>query len=308
MKIDVYSHIFPERYLAALKDKVTPFEFREAKCGANCNIDIRLRLLDRYPDVVQVLTVSLPPLETLVKAGDAVELAKIANDEMAELVYRYPDKFIAAVACLPLSDMDAALEEADRAITQLDLKGVQIFTNIGGEGLCLPKFRPLYEKMASYDLPIWVHPWIERNQRENVFTFDQETADAMLQIVMAGIFHDYPDIKIITHHCGGIVPLFDGRMKWALPLIPKEGRVIDPVEHFRKFYVDSAVSGSTAALMCGYDFFGIDKMLFATDAPLGPSYGLTRDTILSVERMNISDAEKERIFEHNAVKLLRLRI
>jgi aminocarboxymuconate-semialdehyde decarboxylase len=309
VKIDIYSHILPERYLAALQEKVTPGpEFREARNRANCEIDIRLRLMDRYPDVVQVLSVSLPPLETLVGSGDAVELARIANDELAELVVRYPDKFLAAVACLPLNDIDAALEEADRAITKLKLKGVQIFTNITGEPLDLQKFRPLYEKMANYDLPIWIHPWVDRKQRETVFTFDQETALAMLHLVSAGIFQDYPDIKFITHHCGGIMPLFEGRIKWMLPVILREGHVIHPIEDLRKFYTDTAVSGSTAALMCGYDFFGVNHLLFGTDSPLGPSFGLTMETIHSVERMGITDIDKEKIFEQNAIKLLRLTI
>jgi predicted TIM-barrel fold metal-dependent hydrolase len=155
MKIDIFAHILPEGYMAALKKKVKlgP-EFRPLRNRAVWDIDMRLRLMDRYPDVIQVLTVALPPLEALVKPTDAVELAKIANDELAEMLAKYPDKFIAAVACLPLNDMDAALEEVDRTITQLKFKGVQICTDINGEPLGLPKFRPLYEKMANYDLPI----------------------------------------------------------------------------------------------------------------------------------------------------------
>ena len=116
--------------------------------------------MDRLPDVLDVLTVALPPLETvLVTPKDAVELAKIANDEMAELVAKYPDKFLTAVACLPMNDIDAAIKEADRAITHLEFRGVQIFSNIDGEPLDEPKFKPLYERMAQYDLPIWIHPW-----------------------------------------------------------------------------------------------------------------------------------------------------
>lgn len=311
MKIDIFAHILPEKYLAALLEKVKPgLEFREKGNRANCEIDVRLRLMDRYPDVLQVLTVSLPPVETLVPPGDAVELAKIANDELAELVGRYPDKFYTAVACLPLNDMDAALEETDRAINELGLRGVQIFTNINGEPLDLPKFRPLYEKMASYDLPIWIHPWIDRSQprRETLVDLDYETAVAMLTLVSAGVFQDYPNIKFITHHCGGIIPILEGRLRWIEPVIPGEGSVINLVDHLRKFYGDTAVSGSTAALMCGYAFFGADQILFGTDAPLGPPGGLTLETIRSVERMDIPDTDKDKIFERNAVKLLRVAI
>jgi len=162
MKIDIYSHILPKRYLSGLRDKLPlGFDSRETMNRANCEIDIRFRLMDRYPDLVQVLTLSLPPVEALVKPREAIELARIANDELAEMVACYPDRFIAAVACLPLNDMDAALEETDRAITQLKLRGIQISTNINGEPPDLPKFRPLYEKMVNYDLPIWIHPYTD---------------------------------------------------------------------------------------------------------------------------------------------------
>jgi predicted TIM-barrel fold metal-dependent hydrolase len=310
MKIDVFSHIWPEKYFAAMQKKMPSIaDFREAKHAANVNVKARINYMNRYPDVLHVLTVSLPPLETLFKPADAIKLAKIANDELAELVENYPDKFIAGVACLPLNNIDAALAEADRAITQLGLKGIQMFTNINGESLDLPKFRPLYEKMAYHDLPIWIHPWIDRNKDANVFVFDYELALAMFQLVSSGVFQDYPDLKILVHHCGGILPLFDGRISWLRPEIRRKGQVIKTLDHLRKFYVDTAVSGSTSALMCAYDFYGIDKMLFASDVPLGPKpAGITLKTIRSVERMPIPDIEKGKIFEQNAIDLLKLMI
>ncbi|MFC1909541.1 amidohydrolase family protein, partial [Chloroflexota bacterium] len=125
MKIDVFAHILPEKYLAAYQKKArSSDQITEARNRANCEIEMRLRVMDRYPDVLQVLSVSLPPLETQVNPKDAIELARLANDELAELLNKYPDKFITAVACLPLNDIDAALEEADRAITKLRFRGV----------------------------------------------------------------------------------------------------------------------------------------------------------------------------------------
>ena len=309
MKIDIFAHILPEKYLEACRKKnlLISGTHRETECRANCDIDMRLRLMDRYPDVIQVLSLSLPPVESLGSSKDAVELSQIANDEMAELVSRYPDKFISAVACLPLSDMDATLEEVDRAITQLKFKGVQIFTNIAGETLDLPKFRPLYEKMDNYDLPLWIHPYVHNKQDEPVFGWPYETADAMLRLVLSGIFQDYPDIKFITHHCGSMVSFFEQRIRWLLPLESK-GRIGNPLEHFQRFYNDTAVYGSTPALKCAYDFFGAENLLFGTDMPLGPSYGLTMQTICSIEEMDVSEKDKEKIFTKNAVNLLQMAI
>ncbi|MFC2045809.1 amidohydrolase family protein [Chloroflexota bacterium] len=309
MKIDVFAHILPERYLKALREKSSHGpDFRETRNRANCELDIRLRVMDRYPDVVQVLTVSLPSLESVVSPADSIELAKIANDELAELLIKYPDKFVAAVACLPLNDIDAALEEAERAIKELKFRGVQIFSNIDGEPLDLPKFKPLWEKMAGYDLPIWIHPNTNKNHPETMFTFDYDSTLGMMQLVSSGVFLDHPDIKFISHHCGAFIPVSEGRIRWMTPVITRDNQAIKPIEHLRKFYSDTAVSGSIGNLMCGYDFYGPDRILFGTDAPLGPDFGLTLETIRSVERMAISDVEKYKIFEQNAIDLLKLRI
>lgn len=310
MKIDVFAHILPEKYLKTYSQKSKAvLETFEARNRAVTELDVRFRLMDRHPDVLQVLTIAQPALEKLVKPDEAVELAKIANEELVELVDKYPDKFIAGVACLPMNDIDAALEEADRAITQLKLKGVQIYSRINGETLDLPKFKPLYEKMAKYNLPIWIHPCPNEklDWDAGILSWPFETASAMLRLVSSGVFSDYPDIKFIVHHCGSMIPYFEKRVYWiSLDFFGFGHSVRNPGEHFRKFYVDTAVYGSTPALMCGHAFFGTDHILFGTDAPLGPRFGLTGDTIASIEQMSIPDIDKEKIFMQNAVELLRL--
>ena len=119
----------PKKYLEALREKAR----RDADVSelgqwvdsnaALTRIDMRLRVMERYPDVVQVLTMATPPLETVVSPADAVELARLGNDEMAELVSTYPNRFVAAVACLPLNDVAASLEETERAIREAQLQG-----------------------------------------------------------------------------------------------------------------------------------------------------------------------------------------
>ena len=313
MKIDIFTHILPKKYLATYSQKnKAVLQTIEAKNRAIIDIDVRLRLMDRYPDVVHVLTIAQPALESLVTAKEAVELARIANDELAEIVDSYPDKFVGAVACLPMNDIDAALEEADRAITQLGFKGVQIYTTINGVTLDEPKLKPLYEKLAYYDLPIWIHPCTNEPLGDiggGILNWPFETASAMMRLVSSGIFLEYPDIKFITHHCGSMIPYFEKRIKWLMPERLGIGHPVrKPEEHFCKFYNDTAVYGSTAALMCGYAFFGADHLLFGTDAPLGPKFGLTGETIASIERMYIPDKEKEKIFMQNAVNMLKLAI
>jgi aminocarboxymuconate-semialdehyde decarboxylase len=202
------------------------------------------------------------------------------------------------------------MKEADRAITQLHLRGVQIFTNINGEPLDEPKFRPLYELMAKHDLPIWIHPWGQPISASGSlsakpirgFGWPFETTSAMQCLVQTGIFEDYPNIKFITHHCGGMVPFFGRRTKM--------GGTRGQVEDFRKFYADTALYGNTGGLMCGYAYFGAEHLLFGTDMPfsVGGGYGFTRETILSVEQMDIPVLDKDKIFEGNARRLLKLSV
>ena len=143
---------------------------------------------------------------------------------------------------------------------------------------------------------------------EPLFGWPYETSSAMLDLVSGGIFRDYPDIKFITHHCGAMVSFFEQRIRWLFPLEFGAGEIRNPVEQFQKFYCDTAVYGSTAALMCAYKFFGADHLLFGTDAPLGPYYGLTMQTIDSVQRMDVPESDKEKIFSQNAASLLRVAI
>ncbi|OGN98905.1 MAG: hypothetical protein A2Y58_04565 [Chloroflexi bacterium RBG_13_51_52] len=309
MKIDIYSHIMPKKYTEIYAKKNKAIEQRvEYRSIAVTDLEVRLRLMNRYPDILQVLTIANIPLETFAKPADAIELAKIANEELAELVDRYPDKFVAGVACLPMNDIDAALAEVDRAITKLGLKGVQIYSRIDGEPLDNPKFKPLWEKMAKYDLPIWIHPatYDKLDNDIGLFSWPFETTSAMFRLVTSGVFNDHPNLKFIVHHCGAMVPYFQKRIKWVLSLVP--GLYPDlskhPEEHFRKFYTDTAVYGNTSSLMCGYDFYGPDHILYGTDFPLGPKFGLTGETMESVLRMAIPDAEKEKIFFRNAAELL----
>jgi uncharacterized protein len=323
MKIDIFPHFLPKKYFNALvkKAQIEGRWFKESLTLSQ--IDLRLRVMEMYPDVMHVINVATPPLETLVPPNEAIELAKIANDEMAEVVAKYPNKFLTAVACLPLNDIDAAIKEADRAITQLHFAGVQIFTNINGESLDAPKFKPLYKRMAEHDLPLWIHPWgkpkpasgsLRGNPIEGLgWAF--ETTVAMGCLANSGVFEDYPNIKFITHHCGGMVPYFARRIAmpswWSTNGI-LGGQKTRVKENFHKFYADTAVYGNSAALMCGYAFFGADHLLFGTDMPLGGGEDMgggflnTRETILSVEQMNIPITDKDKIFEENAKRLLRL--
>ena len=328
--IDIYPHILPKGYKRVLEDRAgEKYYLRDVDDATPTlwDLDSRFRVMDNHEGLKQVLTLASPSVEEVAGPKDAAELAKIANDEMAELLAKHPDRFVAAAACLPMNDIDAALRETDRAIQDLGFKGVQIYSPICDKPLDHPEFLPFFEKMSQYGLPIWIHPLRGRGFPDyrsedhsrywifSMFGWPYETTAAMTRLVFGGVLEKYPNLKIITHHCGGMVPFFAPRMeggqdyaeiclnaKFKLPLSKP------PVEYYRMFYADTALYGGTPSLMCGYAFFGPEHLLFGTDMPYDCEGGAryTRQTIEAVEEMQISDIDKNKIFEDNAKKLLNL--
>ncbi len=330
MKIDIFTHILPIKYKETLyRENPQGFHLRNVidSLPTLFDLDHRFRIMDKFEGLRHVITLSTPAVEHFTNPQQAIDLAMLANDEMAELVLKFPDRFPAAVATLPMNDMEAALKETDRAINDLHLKGVQLFTPINGKPLDSPEFIPLYEKMSQYDLPIWIHPTrdagyadykTETRSRYMIFSnfgWPYETTAAMTRLVFSGILEKYPNLKFITHHCGGMVPFLEQRIIGSYDHAEilrgakyKEGLSQEPIEYFKMFYYDTAIYGSTPGLMCGYAFCGAEKMLFATDFPFDSQFGerYTRQTIQSIEQMAITDTEKAKIFEGNIRKMLRL--
>jgi aminocarboxymuconate-semialdehyde decarboxylase len=289
--------------------------------------DERIRILNKYEDLVQVLSVNLPPLQEVVQPKEAAELARIANDEMAEWVAKYPKKYMTAIANLPLNNIDASIQEAERAIKKLKFKGIQIFTSIQGKPLGSEEFIPLYQMMADFDLPIWIHPLrrsstpdypVEKSSLHQIFSvfgWPYETTMAMTRLVFAGIFEKFPKIKFITHHCGGMIPYFADRIvvhyNNGLERLGQKhfpGLTKHPIEYFKTFYNDTALNGNTSGLMCAYRFFGEEHLLFGTDMPYDIENGgvSIRQTIGAIEGMDIPESSKKKIYEDNARNLMHL--
>jgi predicted TIM-barrel fold metal-dependent hydrolase len=330
MKIDIFPHILPKKYKEALY-KMAPSGFYIKNVIETLptlyDLEHRFRIMDKYEGLMQVLTLSAPPIEQIGDVRKAVDLARLANDEMAELVLKYPDRFAAAVAALPMIDMEATLKEVDRAINDLKFRGVQLNTPINNKPIDSPEFLPLYEKMSQYNLPIWIHPVREADSSDyrsekrskymifHIFGWPYETAAAMTRLIFSGIMEKYPGLNVITHHCGSMVPYLEQRIIGAYDHAEmlrgakyKQGLTKPPIDYFKKFHYDTAIYGSTPGLMCAYAFCGVDHMLFATDFPYDSQFGerYIRQTIQSINQMAISDLEKKMIFEDNARRLLRL--
>lgn len=336
MKIDIFPHIYPKRFADRILGASGPaleMAVRFRQIPVLTDLELRFRIMDLFGDYVQVLTLSSPPIEILGTAQQTPELARMANDGMAELVEKFPARFPGFVASIAMNNVDAALKEIDRAIDELGATGIQVFSNVNGRPLDEPEFEPLFARMAALDLPIWLHParspkfpdyQTEKRSRYDfwwVFGWPYETTVAMGRLVFAGIFDRHPNLKMISHHLGAMLPYFEGRAGFGLDQLGSRTEDADdavalsrlrrrPLDYFRMFYGDTALFGALAATECGLAFFGADRLLFGTDMPFDPEKGpgFIRETIRCIEQMRASPEEKAKIYEGNARRLLKLRL
>jgi len=327
--IDIYCHIYPERFSQAMM-KAAPnlgnIAQRLRRVSKLFDLDARFKEMDEYGDYRQIISLPNPPIEDIVKPDIGLQLARIANDEMAELCRKHSDRFPTFAAALCLTDIDGSIAEARRAIKELGARGVLIYTSIAGEPLDQPKFDPFFAAMAELDAPIWLHPERtaaipdylgEKKSRYEMWWclgWPYDTSVAMIRMVFCGLFDRYPKLRIITHHLGGMIPYYDGRVGPGLDVLgartsDEDYSQILPslkrphMDYLREFFGDTAMFGGGAhALRCGLEFFGAERVVFATDAPLGP----IAPTIRAVKALGLSPADERKLFCGNAEKLLNM--
>jgi uncharacterized protein len=334
MRIDAFTHFYPAKYYKRMEGVGIGLKdmFRRARAVQSIHdLDTRLKMIGQFPDYAQILSLPMPTLETVAKgdAKAALELAKIGNDGMAELVAKHPKQFPAFVAQAPLSAPDAGAAEAERAIKDLGAIGVQIYSNVGGKPLDRPEFEPFFAAMNKIGKPIWLHPargaevpdyMDEKKSLYEIwwtFGWPYETSVAMARLVFSKTLDKYPNLKIIAHHLGAMVPYFEGRVGPGWDQIGKRTTDEDyfallkslkkrPLDYFKNdFYADSAVFGSRAATICGLEFYGADRVVFASDCPFDPEGGpgYIRETIKILDGLDLSKADRDKIYFGNLERL-----
>src|SRR5439155_7051388 len=287
LKIDVFNHIFPKPFFDRLQDAVVnkgavkrwlhiPFLY---------DIDVRFRRLEEFgADYRQILSLSAPPIEsTNPDRGITLDLARLANDSMADLVRKHPARFPGFIASLPLNDPDESVAELERAVRDLGALGVQIYSNVNGLPLDDPRFWPLFETADRLQCPILLHPargagvadypGEKKSLYEIWWTFGwpYETSVAMQRLVFSRLFDRLPAIRILAHHLGAMIPYFEGRVVYGLDQLGARTADGDyaalltslrkrPYDYFMMFWADTAVFGSRSATECGLTFFGHEQV------------------------------------------------
>lgn len=330
-RIDACSHVTTHKTNEALRDANPSFGTPPTPPMLLLeNVDERVDRLDELDVDRQVINFSEQRAFLDCDPADMLEATRIANDEVRRYADAYPDRFI-PTATLPFLTGEY-VDEFERCINELDMAGVQIFSNVNGTFLDAPEFDEFYAAANDADVPIWIHPqnyeWHDFDDPENFwmyscFGWPFETSIAVCRLVFNGVLDRYENLEIITHHLGGTIPYLDERLRSWVKTRQEEDpdswrtgverlqSLSQPIDaYFDRIYADTAVSslGETETLECGNEFFGADNVLFGADVAYGPGDGFVwmEHMIPAIDDMDASAAAKEKIFAGNIKRLLGL--
>lgn len=333
-RIDFYSHFSAMEVIDYLEEAggQRPHLFRRlfANTPTLIDADQRLALMDAY-GVSRAVLVPLPWLESapavFADPTRCREAARRMNDRLAALAVKRPDRFT-AVALLPATNAEILTAEFERAVGELKMAGGLIVVGPTVKPPDHPDYAALYDAAEKHDVPLWIHPsrppaypdYVgepeSRYQVWQTLSWLEDSSTAMVRIVFAGVFERHPRLKLVIHHHGALVPLFAQRMQYGWDYFEQNTGVKQSetlgrpyIDHFRKFHCDTATQGVAPKLLeMAVDFFGPERVLFGTDAPMDASAGrsFTADAIASLERTALPAADKKRVWSANARRLLKL--
>jgi aminocarboxymuconate-semialdehyde decarboxylase len=327
LKIDIHTHIIPEN-LPDLKKKYGYGGFvsldHHASCRAKMMIDgkffreiedncwspeARIKECDAHHTHVQVLSTIPVMFSYWAKPQDALDLSRYLNDHIAEIVHRYPTRFV-GLGTIPMQDPDMAARELERCIS-IGLAGVQIGSHVIDDwNLGSLALFPVYETAARLGAAIFVHPWDmagqERMQRywlPWLLGMPTETAMAICSMIFGGVFEKLPNLRVAFAHGGGSFPALIGRIEHGFNSRPDLVAIhnnVNPKEYLGRFYIDSLVHESSV-LDFLLNMFGPEKIAMGSDYPFPLGEQIPGSLI---ESMNLTPLTKERLLSGTALEWL----
>jgi uncharacterized protein len=284
------------------------------------DLDARFRAMDALDGYVQVLTLCLPPIEQIALGQQALDLARLANDSMADLVRRYPERFVGFAASMPLGDADASIVELERSVTELGALGAQVFTNCNGWAMDHPRLDPLWERIHTLERTVWVHGARqptgadyadEDRSRFGLWAalgWPYEMGMFAARMVASGVLDRYPGLRFLLHHSGGMMPTFSRRVNGSwLELqasAPEDERAYHglhrpPTEYFQRFYADTS-GQSPVAIHAALEFLGHEHVLLGSDAP----FVVPVEHVSNLERLGLPPEQHALLVAGNARRIL----
>ncbi|MGE0710004.1 MAG: amidohydrolase family protein [Planctomycetota bacterium] len=268
LKVDIHTHILPERW-PDLRERYgyggfIRLEHHQAGCArmlkdddffrevqSNC-WDPAARLVDCDRDRVDVQVLSTVPVmfSYWARPRDALDLSRLLNDHIAEVCRARPTRF-AGLATIPLQDPELAAQELERAVEELGLAGVQVGSHVNDWNLDAPELFPVWERAAALGAAVFVHPW-DMMGKETMPSYwlpwlvgmPAETSRAICSLIFGGVFERLPALRVAFAHGGGSFPATVGRIQHGFDVRPDLCAARNPVPpraYLGKFWVDSLV-------------------------------------------------------------------
>ena len=292
MKIDIHTHIMPDK----MPNWVQKFGYGEfvhlehRNCKAcmmkgdklfrevedNCfDVTLRKKEMDHTDVSIQVLSTIPVLFNYWAKPKDGLETSRFFNDHMADSVARDPDRFI-AIGTVPMQDIDLAIQEMERCVSELKMPGLEIGSNINGINLGEPQFFPFYKRAEELGCSLFIHPWEMMGEAQMqkywlpwLVGMPAETSRAICSMIFGGVMEKFPGLKLAFAHGGGSFPATIGRIEHGYSVRPDLVAVDNtnnPRNYIGKFWIDSLVHDEQA-LRFIIDVIGEDKICLGSDYP-----------------------------------------
>lgn len=338
MVIDFQSHLFPEEYLnemARIQGNVileapdpysgmSYFYDKQLKCRINTATlqgrepERRVEHMDSLGVDIQVLSVP-PPGADRFDGDGAVSLARKANDALARICKKYSRRFV-GLFTLPTASTRDSLDELERSVTELGLRGFGCYSNLNGRPLDSEELFPIYERLAKLGIPVYIHPTAPLATQATgldimpvlIFGWAFDSTVAMTRLVYGRVMERFPEIDFVVADVGGVLAFFAQRATNIYTgrteeIRRKYGLKDNPLDSFKKFHVDTADHPSST-LKCVLDFFGPDRLVLGTNYPYGPEEGclFIKNSLRSIEELPLKKEEKAKVLGGNAARVLKV--
>jgi 6-methylsalicylate decarboxylase len=262
MRIDCHAHVHPPAYRAALGDLPLPPTTLEGLQDA----------MERHAIDAAVVSVG-PPGAFVGDAVDPRELARLANDGMAEIVRRQPNRF-AGLATLPLPDVDAALAELERCYDELALDGVLLLSNVAGTYLGDETLEPLFAALDEREAYVFVHPGFPPNALPLphpvwLYEFPFETVRAVANVIYSGTLERHGRIRLQLSHLGGAAPFLAHRLASLADREPDQAALAPAgaLTYLSRLFYDTGLTNNMPALAATLRVTDLEHVVFGTDWP-----------------------------------------
>ena len=225
---------------------------------------------------IDIQALSPAPRQTYYGADPdlGLQTARIINDEMAEMVGRYPDRFV-GLGTIPFQAPELAVAELERLHNSLGFRGIEIMTHVAGEDLSAPRFRPIFARCEELGTLVFMHSdgftearRFKAHYLTSVIGNPLDTTVAVHHLIFGGVLQDHPGLKIVLAHGGGYLPAYSGRIDHAAAARPDTCEHLHemPTTYLKRLYFDSLVY-THHQLQYLVEEYGADHILVGTDYP-----------------------------------------